>query len=467
MKKLFLFAAALLMSAGMMAADYIPAPANVYTIGDEETLGTKWADKGQPQNFIVKGDTVIFNAFLCYQSNGDSPKQSWTGQAGGGSTGATFEATGCFPANTAWGSGDAGSKCATTRSTRTYYYNVTNCGAVLVLINLNGSNREAYVKAYEIVNGTVSSDVAASETRTENGLGIIELAGLNINKTYRITVNTNTDSNSNFFGIAFVGSATNVVTKYTVTYMDGETVLGTESVKEGEQATKASTFEAKNHATFDGWFEDDDFMQDADFTAAINADKTFYGKWTAEQFTASSSINIEQGVLDYTKAWDIKGALADAHIAYANINELDSLNDAPNKTNRNEPFLGLKLKTAGAYVEVGLNAGDVLKVKFGNVADDVKIDGVTVAKDDINNVVRGYEYTATAEGYVRIETTTGGTVVLKQIMINEAIKAVELPEPVATALENIQAVKAEKMIENGRVVIRRDGKRFNLIGAEM
>lgn len=213
------------------------------------------------------------------------------------------------------------------------------------------------------------------------------------------------------------------VTKYTVSYYDGANLLGTERVEEGAYATTASTYETKARHTFDGWFNDAALTSAANVaTTAITADKPFYGKWTAEPVTYSSSLNIEQGVLDNSKAWDIEGAFAAAHIGYANINALDSLNSS--STANNEPFLGLKLKTAGAYVEVGLHAGDVLRVKFGNVADDIKVNGATVAKA---NLSAPYEHTAAADEYVRFETTTKNTVVLKQIMINEAIAAVALP----------------------------------------
>lgn len=207
----------------------------------------------------------------------------------------------------------------------------------------------------------------------------------------------------------------------TVRFLDGENQLSESEIIAGETVAQP-TAPTKAHYTFDGWFEDAAFTTPADFAAAINADKTFYAKWTAEAFNASTSINIEQLVLDNSKAYNITAALTAAHIAYANIDALDSLDAS--KTAGNEPYLGLKLKTAGAYVEVALNAGSVLRVKFGNVAADVKVNGTTVAKA---NLATPYEYTAAAQEYVRIETTTSGTVVLKQIMINEPIATVVLP----------------------------------------
>lgn len=217
-------------------------------------------------------------------------------------------------------------------------------------------------------------------------------------------------------------------TKYTVSFYDGETLLGTERVVEGEAPAKAADYQAKDGYTFDGWFNDAAFTSPASLTAAITADKAFYGKWTKEVVvvsTPSTSVNIEQLILDNSKNYNIQGAFDAAHITYASLDALDSLNAS--KDANNEPFLGLKLKTAGAYVQVALKSGNVLRVKFGNVAADIKVNGTTVAKDLVQNVATGYEYTATEDVYVKIETTTSGTVVLKQIMINEPIAAVNQP----------------------------------------
>lgn len=222
--KLFTLALAALFAGYVLAADY--APTKVFSVGDETTLGAKWADKGQPANYFVSGDTIVFTPFLCYQSGG-AGKQEWTGNAGMGSTAATWEGMKCFKGNMAWGTGDAGTKTATIRSNRIAYYNVTNCLSVLALADLKGSNREMYIKAYEIVNNVVSTEIAKSVTRSENGIGVLELTGLDAAKVYQIQVLTNTGSNSNFYEVAFVAApaATNIATLSSIT-IDGEALEG-------------------------------------------------------------------------------------------------------------------------------------------------------------------------------------------------------------------------------------------------
>lgn len=222
--KLFTLALAALFAGSAMAADY--APTKVFSVGNETTLGAKWAGKGQPANYFVSGDTTIFTPFLCYQSCGVG-KQEWTGNTGMGSTSATWEGMKCFKGNMAWGTGDAGNKTATIRSNRIAYYNVTNCLSVLALADLKGSNREMYIKAYEIVNNVVSSEIAKSVTRSEDGIGVLELTGLDAAKVYQIQVLTNTGSNSNFYEVAFVAApaATNIATLSSIT-IDGEALEG-------------------------------------------------------------------------------------------------------------------------------------------------------------------------------------------------------------------------------------------------
>ena len=222
--KLFTLALAALFAGYVLAADY--APTKVFSVGNETTLGAKWADKGQPANYFVSGDTIVFTPFLCYQSGG-AGKQEWTGNAGMGSTAATWKGMKCFKGNMAWGTGDAGTKTATIRSNRIAYYNVTNCLSVLALADLKGSNREMYIKAYEIVNNVVSTEIAKSVTRSENGIGVLELTGLDAAKVYQIQVLTNTGSNSNFYEVAFVAApaATNIATLSSIT-IDGEALEG-------------------------------------------------------------------------------------------------------------------------------------------------------------------------------------------------------------------------------------------------
>lgn len=216
----------------------------------------------------------------------------------------------------------------------------------------------------------------------------------------------------------------NELVRYTVSYYDGETKLGDEDVIEGESPVDYADYQAKAHYTFSKWTNNAAAEINA-ATLEVTQDTALYGVWTADY---STSVNIEQLVLDEGTSYDIQGAFDVANITYANLNDLDTLNDIENKTNRNYDFLGLKIKTQGGYVEMLVKNGQTLNVKFGNrPAPIVKtIDGVEQA-DSIKTAT--YSFTASGDQVVRLSTATGGTHVLKQIMINEDIKDVVLPAP--------------------------------------
>ena len=160
-------------------------------------------------------------------------------------------------------------------------------------------------------------------------------------------------------------------------------------------------------------------------TVAIN-----YSAVLAKNY--ASSVNIEGWIIANGKQNidnDHIGAaftavLDAANIEYGDINALDSLNDSKGN-HRNEAYLGLKMKTAGAYMACWIQAGQTIRVKFGNVGASVKVsvngDEQTLAKEQLANPL---EYTATADAYVKFQTTSGSTVVVKQIMIDEPIVSV-------------------------------------------
>lgn len=173
----------------------------------------------------------------------------------------------------------------------------------------------------------------------------------------------------------------------------------------------------------------------------------------------NASLNIEQIVLDNGKGYDIKSALTAAGWEYASLNELDSLNDSKDK--RNEPYLGLKLKTAGAYIAGWLKADDVLNLKFGYIGDNVLINGVEISKDDL---AEPYQVTVIEDTYVKIETTSKNTVVLKQLMLNEPIAPVTLPDSPQGLNSAKAAVKAVKVIRDGQLLIEQNGQLYNAQG---
>jgi hypothetical protein len=205
----------------------------------------------------------------------------------------------------------------------------------------------------------------------------------------------------------------------TITYMDGATVLGEETVKMGETSTKHAEFETKPLATFEGWFKDAELTVPADLTAAVNAGQTLYGKFVKAY---AQSLNIEQLVVTNGKSYGIKDALTAAGYEYSDIDALDSLNNEKGAA-RNEPYLGLKIKKQGGFIACNVKAGKTIRVKFGYVENDV----LAIAGNDTltltpaNKTLDVLEFTATADTYVKIQTTSGKTVVIKQIMVDEAI----------------------------------------------
>lgn len=205
----------------------------------------------------------------------------------------------------------------------------------------------------------------------------------------------------------------------TVTYMDGETVLGTEIVKVGESATKHGEYEVKPLADFQGWYTDAELTSEADLSSTVGADLTLYAKFVKAY---AQSLNIEQLVVTNGKSYGIKDALTAAGYEYSNLDALDSLNNAKGAA-RNEPYLGLKIKTQGGFIACNIAAGKTIRVKFGHVENNV----LAIAGNDTltlipaNNTLDVLEFTAAADTYVKIQTTSDKTVVIKQIMVDEAI----------------------------------------------
>lgn len=244
---------------------------------------------------------------------------------------------------------------------------------------------------------------------------------------------------------------------HTITFMDGETVLGTEVVAHGETSTKHTNFETKPLAEFQGWYTDAELTSEANLSAAVGADMVLYGKFVKAY---AQSLNIEQYILDNGRnnadqdhiGEAFAAVLSGAGYAYSNLNALDTLNDLEKKENRNYAFLGLKMKTAGASIQFNLQAGKTLAVKFGNLTKPiaVTIDGVAQA----NHTEGAFLLEAAeADRLIELKTTDKATVVLQQIMIGEPIADVTLPDPSAYLITIAES-------ENGTVTAEWANKKY-------
>lgn len=189
-----------------------------------------------------------------------------------------------------------------------------------------------------------------------------------------------------------------------------------------------------------------------------------YSASFVKDYEYATSVNIEQWVLDNGKDnAAFQAVLQIAKIEYQDINELDSLNDA--KDARNEPYLGLKLKKQGAFMALWLKQGSTVRVKFGKVSNTV-IGSISGETEELTPefLANPLEFTAPVDCYMKLTTTADNTVVIKQIMIDEPIAEVTLPDS-KTGVENTAAnAKAIKRIENGQVVIINNGRSINVLG---
>ena len=225
-------------------------------------------------------------------------------------------------------------------------------------------------------------------------------------------------------------------TAYTVTYLYGTDTLGTEVVAAGGHPAEYAQYEVRPLSTFNGWRDGEDYIDEVDMTqVVVNSDMSFYADFVKAY---AQSINIEQWVLDNGKNnTAFKALLQERGFAYENINDLDSLNDDPSKANRNEPYLGLKIKKQGGYIAFNVLPGQTLAVKFGYGEAPIKINvnGVDSTCSPVEKNLGEFELSAAqADTYIKISTTSDKTVVIKQIMINEAIADVVLPgQPEFTA----------------------------------
>ena len=156
----------------------------------------------------------------------------------------------------------------------------------------------------------------------------------------------------------------------------------------------------------------------------------------------SSSVNIEQAVLDNGTSWGYAAALTAAKISYdltpgdGESVGLDNLNYACGKTDMNNDYRGLKIKSSGKYIQINLQAGKTLKVRFGHRGSAVKLWIDESAQTDIPTDGNYYTYelaAGVANRVVKIGTADAKAVVIKQIMIGEDIATVAVPAPISIA----------------------------------
>ena len=212
-----------------------------------------------------------------------------------------------------------------------------------------------------------------------------------------------------------------------VTYMDGETVLGTENVAANGNPANYAQYQSKSLASFVGWYNNADLADEhavADMSAeVITAATTYYAKFENKY---AVSVNIEKLILDNSKDYDVKANVLNGTNGYAsnyNSEGMDITNDSLNNSKgamRNYAYLGLKIKSK-SLLNFRVAQGQTVLIKFGNVATtpQVSINGGEYAAMTITEGV--YSYTATGDDLLSMYVSEANkAVVLKQIVIGEA-----------------------------------------------
>lgn len=448
MKKLFTLAAAVLTSFSLFAADY--EPTTVYTVGDAETLGANWQDKGQKQAYFEVDDAVIFSPYVAYASQGNAPYQSWTGSVGGNSAKIKWDAQDIFKGSAAWFNNESDdARQASVRPTRHYLYNVTNCTEVHALVKAVNSSTTITLAAYEIVEGVVSTEAAKSATYTETVNGVVSITGLNANKTYRIKLDSNTDSNSSFYEIAFVKPAS---VTYTVTYIANNGTDEADVVDPAASKIAACTFTAPANTEFGVWNTKADGTGDNYKVGdAVESDLELYAQWYKSEY-----------VTIYDLAAGIGSAEVTADNAAVSEESLVMTNSAGRITLT--PKAGYSFKN-GDLISFAGTVGNASK-PFG-----IKIGSQTLQTEDVTPVnpeaptgtgtasVEGALALSSDAATIAIGRAGGTTTTLTSLVIKQKVTVTP------TAVENAEvAEKAVKVIENGQLVIIKNGVKYNAQG---
>ncbi len=216
---------------------------------------------------------------------------------------------------------------------------------------------------------------------------------------------------------------------------DGETLIGSENVAVSGHPTAAGITPTPQDYKRVVWKLSGEPVDLEDVTSDVAGTEITLVASYVDAY--ARSINIEQWVLDNSKNNSAFRAVLDSrYYKYANLNDLDSLTADKNEGDRNYPFLGQKWKLATSEISFLLKEGSTVKVRFGNMGNNVNViigeaDPIELTSGSYANTsvssAKEYSYTATEDVVVKFQGTGTGTVVFKQIMIDEAIATVKLP----------------------------------------
>ena len=177
--------------------------------------------------FDIENKKVIISAYSAY-STANQGYQNWIATsmntdgksnpaqyvAGGTSNKASWNTSSPFIGGTGYYRDDTNPRHATTRSDRPwtiYQFRVKGITAAQAYVKGNNTSRYVTIAAYEITDGALAASAAKSANTSDGNEAIISVSDLDSNKEYLITVgNTVYASNLNFYEIAFTASASDI-----------------------------------------------------------------------------------------------------------------------------------------------------------------------------------------------------------------------------------------------------------------
>ncbi len=223
---------------------------------------------------------------------------------------------------------------------------------------------------------------------------------------------------------------------YTVTYYDGSTPLGEESVLEEANPAEYAAKQAKSVYGVTGLYEFNGWYNNSDLTEAhkianiaalsITANTPIYGQWTRIEAEDVNLVEYAETIAGNESTEDefnaFKTWFSGKGYAYANLNALD------NKEGNNGAYLGLKTKSDAAYIAFNVPANKRVTVKLGYMAQaaEMYINGtkdesqaLTGGSTGSGNNYADWYYDVTEASTLKLKMTTGSTCVVKSITIGD------------------------------------------------
>ncbi|MCQ2342778.1 MAG: InlB B-repeat-containing protein, partial [Paludibacteraceae bacterium] len=194
---------------------------------------------------------------------------------------------------------------------------------------------------------------------------------------------------------------------YTVTYMNGTTTLGTETVDKGQKASEYTSYQNQPLATFQGWFDAATEGNAINFaTKTIDDDLTAYGKWDKAYAQTANFVAAATG----TKP-NISTFLSGLNYAISSMDNV-SWDDQPSA----QADRGLKIEKSGTTLSFWVAADKCVKIKVGTLEGvDKGTAGVSVDGGASYETIYGADPQGTGEPKEYTYTTTEETLFVIKI----------------------------------------------------